>query len=93
MDASKSPVPKEDVDAIEEFTPDDTEMFIDSTEYLEARNTTSSSGHYAMDYLGYVDLVLSGGIGIVQIYDDVFVVQGWNTTYRCESAVTAPKEG
>ncbi|KAG6835890.1 hypothetical protein H0H93_013603, partial [Arthromyces matolae] len=75
------------VEERQDFVPDDVEMTLNLTEYLEGRDapTTTLSAGYTMDYLGYVDLVLSRGIGIVQIYDDVFVVQGWNRTHQCES--------
>ncbi|KAG6848702.1 hypothetical protein H0H93_014760 [Arthromyces matolae] len=77
------------VEETQEFVPDDAEMTINPTEYLVGRDapTTSLSVGYTMDYSGYVDLVLSRGIGIVQIYDDVFVVQGWNRAHQCESTL------
>ncbi|KAG6818292.1 hypothetical protein H0H93_006226 [Arthromyces matolae] len=55
-----------------------------STEYLEGRNTTATLLP-RKDYAGYVNLVLSGGIGIAQVSMDVFVVQGWNSVHQSGS--------
>lgn len=43
------------------------------------------------DYAAYVDLVGASGIGVVQLYKDIFVVQGWDARgSRGTVSVTVP---
>ncbi|KAG6826568.1 hypothetical protein H0H92_015287, partial [Tricholoma furcatifolium] len=66
---------------------DGTDFDTGSVEYLVGRNApiTSSLADDTNNYVGYVDLVLGGGIGIAHIKDDVFVVQGWDGVHHCGS--------